>query len=126
MTIASSSAARDLSRPGQNVGAGKVMGVLSEVVGERAAASRARGDDNLAAMARQKPDRRLVDLRREDLLRAAVEERDATGSPPLAFEHLRLVDRRSAWQPRGDERERGFQLPGHQPGEGRAQPRQPH
>ena len=34
--------------------------------------------------------------RREDLLRAAVEERDATGPLSLTLEHLRPVDRRSA------------------------------
>ncbi len=96
------------------------------MMGERATASRAGGDDNLAAMAREKPDRRLVDLRRENLLRATIEKRNATGPLALALEHLRLIGKRSARQPRGDERERGFQLCGEKPSEWRAQARQPH
>src|SRR6185437_16017548 len=82
----------DLPRPGENVGARVSVSVLSQMMGERATASGARGHDDLAAMASEKPDRGFVDLGRQNLLGAAAEQRDPAGSLPLAFENLRPVD----------------------------------
>src|SRR6185437_409499 len=81
----------DLPRPGENVGARVTVRVLSEMMGERAAASGARSDHHLAAMASQEPDRGFIDLGRQNLLSAAAEQRDAAGSLPLARKNLRPV-----------------------------------
>ena len=61
------------------------MRVLPKMMSQRATASRALGNDNLAAMASQEPDRRLIDLRRENLLRAPVEERRRDARVVLCF-----------------------------------------
>ncbi len=78
---------------------------------QRAAAASTLGHHHLAAMARQKPHRRLVDLRRQHLLRAAREQRHAFPARTFGLEHLRRVSGRSGGQPRGREvqhRAQGF------------------
>ena len=61
----------DLTGPRQDVGAREGVTVLAEVMVERAAAASALGDHDLAAVPGQEADRRLVDLRRQHLLRAS-------------------------------------------------------
>ncbi len=51
--------------------------ILAEMMVERAATARAFRDDNLTAVARQQPQRGGVDLRRQNFLRAAGEQRHA-------------------------------------------------
>jgi hypothetical protein len=65
--------------------------ILPAVVIESATAANAIRDDNLASMARQKPDCRLIDLRRENLLCATRQQSDAAASLYLAPEDLRPV-----------------------------------
>jgi hypothetical protein len=65
---------------------------------ERPAAANALGDDNLASVAGQKPDRRIVDLGRENLLGAARKKRHAAHALLLAFEDLRAIQERPGRQ----------------------------
>ena len=79
MTMASSPPVSISRRPGENIGRARTPRlVLAQMMVERAAAARALGDHHFAAMPCQQPDRGLVDLRRQHLLRAAGQQRDAT------------------------------------------------
>ena len=66
-------AQRPRALPGIDIraGQGQRRCLVAEVVLKRAAAAAARRDDNLNAVPGQQPDRRLVDLGRQHLLRAA-------------------------------------------------------
>ena len=69
----------DLAHPGVDVGArlGERALLRAHVMGERAAAAFALGEHDVDPGAVQQPDRRGVDLRRENGLRAAAEQRHA-------------------------------------------------
>jgi hypothetical protein len=101
------------------------VAVLAEMMVERAATARALRDDHFAAMPRQQPHRRLVDLRRQDFLRAAGHQRHAADPGLLRRDGLRLVERRGAGKACRRKRQCGAQLYRQQPGEQPAKPRQP-
>ena len=63
--------------------------VAAHVVGQRAAAADALGDDDLDAEAREQPDRGGVYVRCQRLLRAAGEQGDARAPRPLRAMHAR-------------------------------------
>ncbi len=96
MMMASSPCAVDLAPPGVDVGpgGGERRPLLAHVMGERAAAAGAAGDHDLDAVPGEQADRRLVDLRRQDLLGAAGEQCDALPARALGREDLRPIDRR--------------------------------
>ena len=77
-----------------------------------------RRDHDLAAMPGQQPDRRLVDLGRQHLLRAARQQRDPHA--PLAFgrEDLRPIRRRGGGDRAGRQREQWREPRGQKPREG--------
>jgi hypothetical protein len=61
------------------------------MVGERSATATAARDDDLAPEADQQPDRRFVDLRRKDLLRAARQQRYAHSTMVFRRKDLRTI-----------------------------------
>ena len=67
--------------------------LAAHVVHERAAAAGALGDHHLDPVAGQEADRRLVDVRRQHLLRATGQQRDAPAPFALRGEHLGPIDR---------------------------------
>jgi hypothetical protein len=83
-------------------------------MGERAAAAGAVDDDDVDAVARQQPDRRLVDLGRDHLLHAAREQRNTLPTRALRAEDLRPVDRGRRRDRARRQREHGSQARGQQ------------
>ena len=79
--------------PGADISLGRLVafGGLAHVMGESAAATRSLSHDNLTAVAREKPDRRVVDVRVEDALRATCHQRYAFTPNALGRENLRSV-----------------------------------
>ena len=117
-------AALELARPGGDVGPGRVQGrpLHAQVVGQRAAAAGAPRHHHLDPMAGQDPDRRLVDLGRQDLLGAAGHQRDPGAPRPLGREDLGPVDRAGRCQVLGRQAEHRPELSGKEAGEGAAEP----
>ncbi len=96
MTIASRPPASRTRVQASILALAKASAGSAHVTNEAAAAAHALGDDDLAAMPRQQADRRLVDLRRQHLLRAAAQQRHALPARALGRESLRRIDGGSA------------------------------
>ena len=116
--------ALELAPPGVDVGPSGAQrrALLAHVMGERAAAAGPLGDDHLDAVPGEQTDGGLVDLRRQDLLGAAAEQRDARAPGPLGREHLRPVDRRGCGDAGRREREHDLETPGQPARHGPAEP----
>ncbi len=114
--------ARDLARPGLDIGPGEIVPLLPEVMVQGAAAARAARHDDLAAVPGEKPDGGLVDLWRQHPLGAAGQQRHALDAGTDGPEDLRLVDRGGRRYPGRRECQQHAQLRRHEAREGFAQP----
>ncbi len=100
-------------RPEVSAGVGLRAGRRSAVQVKRAAAALLARDHHLDSVAREHPERRRVDLRREHLLGATRQQGDARA--PLAVGGLELWQRPGAWQRFGQQVEHRTGAPGCEP-----------
>ena len=99
----------NLRRPGCNIrprqAHRRVM--VAHVMVQRAAAALTLGHHNLDPHPRQQPDRRLIDRRRQDLLRTARQQTNAPAPFALRRKHPAPLNRRRRWHMRRRQTQHG-------------------